>query len=231
MQPSPTSPAYAEPDFFSAERIVRAMQTLSREDPWDVGGSFVASYHEKEVAKYRLGEPDARTSEWRACDCRAQLCEAERLLRSDSFRLEEGLKPWGLLVGTMGADALTDDAGCSPLHWAARAGTWYAVPPQALTADAMLQPNLANEAPFEIGARSHTLEQIEEEALRTVASSRSRTGDVPLHHAARGGYLLALPAAIKTDDLLALEDADGCSVFERHREAMRAAGHGANHAA
>ena len=231
MQTSPTAAAYAEPDFFSAERIVRAMQTLSREDPWDVGGSFVASYHEREVAKYRLGEPDALAGEWRACDCRAQLCAAERQLRSDNFRLEEGLKPWGLLVGTVGAAALTDDSGCSPLHWAASTGTWYAVPAQALTADSMLQANLANETPFEVAARNHTLQQIEEETLRALASSRSRTGDIPLHHAARGGYLLALPPAIKTDDLLALEDAHGRSVFERHREALRASAQGADHAA
>jgi ankyrin repeat protein len=207
------------------------MLTLSRDDPWDVGGSFVASYHEQEIAKYRLNEADARTAEWRACDCRDQLCEAEQILRSDSFRLEEGLKPWALMVVTMGAAALTDDAGCTPLHWVARSGTWYALPESALTADAVLQPNLANETPFEIAARNQTLQQIASEALRTLAISRTRANDTPLHHAARGGYLLILPPVIKTDDLLALEDADGCSVFDRHRAASRASGHGENNAA
>jgi hypothetical protein len=231
LQTPPTSPAFAEPDFFSAERIVRAMLTLSRDDPWDHGGSFVASYHEREIAKYGLNEPDARTAEWRACDCRSQLCAAEQVLRSDSFRLEEGLKPWGLMVSTMGAAALTDDAECSPLHWAAGSGTWYALPASALTADAMLQPNQANETPFEMAARNQTLHQVDSEALRTLASSRTRAGDTPLHHSARGGYLLLLPPTIKTDDLLALEDADGCSVFERHRAASQALGHGADNAA
>jgi len=220
---TPTSPIpYAEPDFFSAERIVRAMLTLSRDDPWDVGGSFVSGYHEREIAKYRLNEADALTAEWRACSCRAELCAAERELRSDSFRLEEGLKPWGLLVDTMGAAALTDDRDCSPLHWAASASAWYALSEKALTADAMLQRNLANETPFEIGARNHSLHQIAPEILKSLAGTRARSGETPLHHAATRGFLLILPPTIKTDELLALEDADGVSVFERHREFMRA---------
>ncbi len=207
------------------------MLTLSRDDPWDNGGSFVSGYHEREIAKYRLNEPEARTAEWRACDCRVQLCAAERELRSDSFRLEEGLKPWALLVGTMGPAALTDDNECSPLHWAASAGTCYALTEKALTADAMLQSNLANETPFELAARNHSLEQIEPEILTALACSRSREGHTPLHHAARGGYLMLLPPIIKTDELLALEDAEGCTVFERHRQAARAQARGANNAA
>lgn len=231
MQTSPSTPSYAEPDFYSADRIVRAMLTLSRDDPWDNGSSFVSGYHEREIAKYRLNEDDALTAEWRATDCRAQLCAAERELRSDAFRLEEGLKPWSLLVGTMGPASLVDDAGCSPLHWAASAGTCYALTEKALTADAMLQANLRGETPFELAARRHGLEQIDPEVLRALASSRTRSGDTPLHHAARGGYLMLLPPVIKTDELLALEDGEGCSVFARHHEASRAHPHGAGHAA
>jgi len=207
------------------------MVTLSRDDPWDNAGSFVASYHEGEIAKYKLNEPDSRMAEWRATDCRAQLCAAERELRSDAFRLEEGLKPWGLLVGMMGPIALTDDDECSPLHWAARNGAWYALPEKALTPDAMLIPNLANESPFEIAARNNNLQQIEAGILTRLVTSCTRIKDTPLHHAARNGYLLHLPQAIKTDELLALENSHGCTVFELHCQYSRAAGHGANHAA
>jgi hypothetical protein len=231
VEPSQTQPLFVEPDFFSSDRIARAMLTLSRDDPWDSGGSFVASYHEKEIATYALGGPEARTAAWRASDCRAQLCGAERQLRSDAFRLEEGLKPWALLVATMGTHALTDDAECSPLHWAAEAGTWYALDPKVLTAESMLQPNLANETPFELGARRQTLRQLDAEVLSAMAVSRNHEGDIPLHHAARQGYLLLLPAVLKSDDMLALEDSTGCSVFERHRAVQHAMGSGADSAA
>jgi hypothetical protein len=179
---------------------------------------------EQEIAAYRLNEADALADEWRASECRAQVRAAELRLRSEEFREESGLRPWGLLVSTAGAIALTDDEGYSPLHWAAENNAWYALPESALTADAMLQANARNETPFEMAAKRHALHNISEEALTRLAGSRNRAGDTPLHLSARGGYLLTLPRFLKTEELLALEDAEGISVLERHRRATQASG-------
>jgi hypothetical protein len=213
-----------EYDLTSPKRIVAALLALSQDDPWGSGGTSVLNAVEQEIAKYRLNESDPLLDDWKASDCRAKLCAAERELRSEEFREESGLRPWGLLIATAGAAALTDDEGRSPLHWAAENNAWYAIPARALTADAMLQANAKNETPFGIAAKKLALQNIGEDALRKLASSPNRWGETPLHQAARGGYLMCLPQFLKVDELLALEDGEGCSVLERHRAAIRPTG-------
>jgi len=206
----------------SAKRIVEAVISLSQGDPWGAGGTYVLNALEQDIAAFRLNEADALAEAWRGSECRAQVRSAETMLRSEQFREESGLRPWGLLVGTAGALALTDDEGRSPLHWAAEANAWYAVPEAALTADAMLQPDAGGETPFGMAAKRHALHNISEEALVRLAGSRNRAGDTPLHHAARGGYLLTLPRFLKTEELLALEDSEGSTVLECHHAATHA---------
>ena len=213
-----------EYDLPSTPRIVAAMIALGQDDPWGAGGTTVLSAVEQEIAKYRLHDKDPLMDEWRASECRAKLIAAERQMRSDEFREESGLRPWGLLVATAGAAALTDDEGNSPLHWAAENNAWYAIPARALTVEAMLQANPAHETPFAMAAKRHALQNIAEDALISLASSRSRTGDTPLHRAARGGYLMGLPQCLKTEELLVLEDAEGYSVLDRHRATLRPTG-------
>ena len=222
MQTSQLPQAHGEHELMSAKRIVEAVLALSQGDPWGAGGTHVLNAVEQEIAAYRLNEAEALAEEWRASEGREQLRSAELMLRSEEFREESGLRPWGLLVGTAGALALTDDEGRSPLHWAAENNAWYALPESALTADAMLQPNAQNETPFGMAAKRHALHNISEEALTRLAASRNRSGDTPLHQAARGGYLMTLPRFLKTEELLAQEDAEGLSVLERHRSAMQA---------
>ncbi len=224
MQASQSIPPQTEYDLTSTERIVAAVLSLSQDDPWAAGGTSVLNAVDQEIARYRPSEVDPLIDDWRTSECRAKLRAAEMELRSEKFREESGLRPWGLLIGTAGAVALTDDEGNSPLHWAAENNAWYAVPAKAMTADAMLQVNARHETPFGIAAKRHALQNIAEDALRMLASSRSRAGDTPLHQAARGGYLMSLPQCLKADELLALEDAEGCSVLERHRAAIRPTG-------
>jgi hypothetical protein len=88
----------------------------------------------------------------------------------------------------------------------------------------MLQPDAVNETPFGMAAKKRALQNIGEDALAKLATSHNRSGDTPLHQAARGGYLMSLPQFLKVDDLLALEDGEGCSVLERHRAAIRPTG-------
>ena len=88
----------------------------------------------------------------------------------------------------------------------------------------MLQPDAGHETPFGMAAKRHALQNIAEDALIALAGSRSRTGDTPLHRAALGGYLMSLPQCLKTEELLALEDAEGYSVLDRHRAALRPTG-------
>jgi hypothetical protein len=224
MNTSPPSYPQAENDLTSIKRIVAAMIALSQDDPWGAGGTSVLSAVEQEIARYRLNDADPLVHEWRASECRAKLIAAESQMRSDEFREESGLRPWGLLIATAGAAALTDDAGNSPLHWAAENNAWYAIPARALTVEAMLQPNAGHETPFGMAAKRHALQNIAEEALITLAGSRSRTGDTPLHRAARGGYLMSLPQCLKSEELLGLEDAEGYSVLDRHRATLRPTG-------
>ena len=224
MNTSPPNYPQAEYDLTSIKRIVAAMIALSQDDPWGAGGTSVLSAVEQEIAKYRLNDADPLTGEWRASECRAKLIAAERQMRSDEFREESGLRPWGLLVATAGAAALTDDEENSPLHWAAENNAWYAIPARALTVEAMLQPSAAHETPFGMAAKRHALQNIAEDALVALAGSRSRTGDTPLHRAARGGYLMSLPQCLKKEELLALEDAEGYSVLDRHRATLRPTG-------
>jgi hypothetical protein len=224
MNTSPSALPQAEYDLTSTKRVMAAMIALSQDDPWGAGGTSVLSAVEQEIARYRLHEADPLADEWRASECRAKLIAAERQMRSDEFREESGLRPWGLLVATAGAAALTDDEGNSPLHWAAETNAWYAIPARALTVDAMLQPNAGHETPFAMAAKRHALQNIAEDALIALAGSRSRTGDTPLHRAARGGYLMSLPQCLKTEELLALEDAEGYSVLDRHRATLRPTG-------
>lgn len=219
-------PAYpqTEYDLTSIKRIVAAMIALSQDDPWGAGGTSVLSAVEQEIAKYRLNDADPLFVEWRASELRAKLLVAEGELRSEKFREESGLRPWGLLIATAGAVALTDDQGSSPLHWAAENNAWYAIPARALAVEAMLQVNAGHETPFAMAAKRHALHNIAEDELIKLASSTSRAGDTPLHRAARGGYLMSLPQCLKSEELLALEDAEGFSVLDRHREALRPTG-------
>jgi ankyrin repeat protein len=62
---------------------------------------------------------------------------------------------------------------------------------------------------------------MDEEHLKAAASSRNRTGNTALHQAAQGGYLLNLPQFLKSDELWAVEDAEGFSVLERHFAHLR----------
>jgi hypothetical protein len=213
-----------EYDMTSTKRVVAAMLALSQNDPWGAGGTSVLNAVDQEIARYRLTDADPLTDDWNASEIRAKLCAAEREMRSEGFREESGLRPWGLLVSTTGAAALTDEQGNSPLHWAAENNAWYAIPAKALTADAMLQANARNETPFGMAAKKHALQNIGEDALKNLASSLSRTGETPLHHAARCGYLMSLPQSLKAEELLGLEDAEGCTVLERHRAAIRPTG-------
>jgi len=208
-------------DLTSTARIVAAVLSLTQDDPWEVKGASVLSAVEQEVAAYRVDFTDQMTESWNASECRAKLCAAERELRSEEFREKSGLRPWGLLIATVGAAALTDEKGNSPLHWAAENSAWHALPARALTADAILRVNERFETPFEMAAKKHALQSMNEEILRAVASSRDRTGDTALHRAARAGYLMSLPHCLKSDDLLAIEDAEGFSVLERHIAALR----------
>jgi hypothetical protein len=210
-------------DLTSTTRIVAAVLSLSQDDPWEVKGASVLSAVEQEIARYRVNFTDQLTETWNASECRAKLFAAEQELRSEDFREESGLRPWGLLIDTVGAAALTDDKGNSPLHWAAENSAWHAIPARALTADAILQVNERNETPFEMAAKKHALQSVDEETLKAVASSPNRTGDTALHRAARGGYLLNLPQCLKSDELLAIEDAEGFSVLERHLATLHSA--------
>ena len=216
MNTSQLESPQTEIDLTSAERIVAAVLSLSQDDPWEVRGASVLSAVEQEVANHRQNFTDKMAESWKTSVCRAKLRSAEEKLRSDEFREESGLKPWGLLIATVGPAALTDDEGCSPLHWAAENSAWHAIPAKTLTADLMLQVNARNETPFEIAARRHALLSMDEDTLRAVASTPNRVGDTALHQAARGGYLLSLPPCLKTDELLAIEDAGGHSVLEWH---------------
>jgi hypothetical protein len=207
-------------DLTSTARIVAAVLSLSRDDPWEVKGASVLSALEQEIARHRVDLTDQLSEGWKASECRAKLCAAERELRSDDFREESGLRPWGLLIATVGAAALTDDRGSSPLHWAAENSAWHAIPARALTADAMLQANERNETAFEMAVRKHALQSMDEETLKAAASSPSRTGDTALHWAARAGYLLSLPQFLKSEELLAIKDGEGFSVLERHLAAL-----------
>jgi hypothetical protein len=213
-----------EYDLTSTKRIVAAVLALSQDDPWGAGGTSVLNAVEQEIARYRPNDGDPSSAEWRGSEFRAKIFAAEKELRSEGFREESGLRPWGLLVATVGAAALTDDEGHSPLHWAAENNAWYAVPEKALTADAMLQADARSETPFGVAAKKRALQNIAEDTLRKLASSPNRAGDTPLHLAARGGYLMSLPQFLKADELLALEDSEGCSVLERHRAAIRPTG-------
>jgi len=224
MKTSQLDSPQADLDLTSAARIVAAVLSLSEDDPWEVKGASVLSAVEQELARYRVNLTDQLTESWNASECRAKLCAAEQELRSEDFRERSGLRPWGLLVSTVGAAALTDDKGNSPLHWAAENCAWHAIPAGALTADAILQANERNETPFEIVVKKHALQSMDEETLKAVASSPNRTGDTALHRAARGGYLLSLPQCLKSDELLAIEDAEGFSVLERHFAALRPTG-------
>ncbi len=208
-------------DLTSTDRIVAAVLSLSQDDPWEVKGASVLSAVEQEIAKHKVAFTDQFAESWKTSECRAKLFAAEQELRSEGFREEAGLHPWGLLIVTVGAATLTDDAGRSPLHWAAENSAWHAIPAGALTADALLQVNERNETPFEIAARNHALQSMDEEVLKSVASSPSRKGDTALHQAARGGFLLGLPQCLKSDELLAIEDREGVSVLERHLVAHR----------
>lgn len=222
METSQLPEAPKDHELTSAKRIVEAVLALSQGDPWGAGGTYVLNALEQDIAAYRLNDADAHAQAWRASECRAQVRSAEAMLRSEEFREESGLRPWGLLVGTAGALALADDEGRSPLHWAAENNAWYAVPESVLTADAMLQCDARNETPFGMAAKRHALHNISEEALTRMAGSRSRAGETPLHLAARGGYLLTLPRFLKTEELLALEDAEGRTVLECHHFATHA---------
>jgi hypothetical protein len=208
-------------DLTSTTRIVAAVLSLSQDDPWEVKGASVLSAVEQEIARHRVNLTDQLTECWNASECRAKLFAAEQELRSEDFREESGLLPWGLLIATVGAAALTDDKGRSPLHWAAENSAWHAIPARALTADAILQANERNETAFEIAVKKHALHSMDEETLKAVASSPNRTGDTALHRAARGGYLLSLPQCLKSEELLAIVDAEGFSVLERHLAALR----------
>jgi hypothetical protein len=223
MKTSQLDTAQTDLDLTSTARIVAAVLSLSQDDPWEVKGASVLSAVEQEVARYRVNYTDQLTEGWNASECRAKLCAAEQELRSEAFREESGLRPWGLLIATVGAAALADDKGGSPLHWAAENSAWHAIPPGILTADAILQVNERNETPFEIAVRKHALQSMDEEALKALASSLNRTGDTALHRAARGGYLMSLPQCLKSDELLAIEDAEGFTVLERHMAALRSA--------
>jgi hypothetical protein len=222
METSQLPEAPKDHELTSTKRIVEAVLALSQGDPWGAGGTYVLNAIEQDIAAYRLNEADAHAEAWRSSECRAQVHCAEEMLRSEEFREESGLRPWGLLVGTAGALALTDDEGRSPLHWAAENNAWYAVPESALTADAMLQRDAKNETPFGMAAKRHALHNISEEALTRLASSRNRAGETPLHLAACGGYLLTLPRFMKTEELLAQEDAEGRTVLECHHAATHA---------
>jgi hypothetical protein len=215
---------HADLDLTSAARIVAAVLSLSQDDPWEVKGASVLSAVEQEIARYRLNFAEHLTESWNASECRAKLFAAEQELRSEHFREESGLLPWGLLIATVGAAALTDEKGNSPLHWAAENSAWHAIPARALTADAILQVDERNETPFEIAVKKHALHSMDEETLKAVASSPNRTGDTALHRAARGGYLLSLPQCLKSDELLATVDAEGFSVLERHLATLRSTG-------
>jgi hypothetical protein len=210
-------------DLTSTARIVAAVLSLTQDDPWEVKGASVLSAVEQEIARYRVNFTDQLAESWIASECRAKICAAEQELRSEDFREKSGLRPWGLLIATVGAGALTDEKGHSPLHWAAENSAWHAIPARALTADAILQLNERNETPFEIAAKRRALQSMDEEGLKAVASSRNRTGDTALHRAARGGYLLGLPQCLKSEELLAIEDAEGFSVLERHIATLHSA--------
>jgi hypothetical protein len=203
-------------DLTSTPRIVAAVLSLIQDDPWEVKGAAVLSAVEQEVAKHRVEFTDQWKESWNASECRSKIWAAEQALRSEDFRERSGLRPWGLLIATVGADALTDEKGNSPLHWAAENSAWHAIPARTLTADAILQLNERNQTAFEIAAKRHALQSMDEETLKTVASARNRAGDTALHRAARGGYLLILPQCLKSDEILAIEDAEGVSVLERH---------------
>jgi hypothetical protein len=224
MQASQSSYTQAGFDLTSTERIVAAVVALCQDDPWGAGGTSVLNAVEQELAKYEFSEDRPAPDGWGTSEFRGKLFAAERRLRSEEFREESGLRPWGLLIATAGAAALTDDEGRSPLHWAAENNAWYAIPAKALTADAMLHSNSANETPFGIAAKKRALGNIPEDDLVKLVSSRNRAGDTPLHMAARAGYLLSLPQCLKTDELLALEDVEGHSVLELHRAAIRHTG-------
>jgi hypothetical protein len=208
-------------DLTSTARIVAAVLSLSQDDPWEVKGASVLSAVEQEVARYRVNFTGQFLESWKASAFRAKLRAAEQELRSESFREQSGLRPWGLLVATVGAAALADDKGSSPLHWAAENSAWHAIPAGALTVDAILQVNERNETPFEIAAKRNALQSMDEEHLKAAASSRNRTGNTALHQAAQGGYLLNLPQFLKSDELWAVEDAEGFSVLERHFAHLR----------
>lgn len=224
MHASQLSDLQTEHDLTSVRRIMAAVLTLSQDDPWGAGGTSVLNAIDQEIARYRLNDANPLMDEWKTSEFRAKLHTAEKELRSEEFREESGLRPWGLLIDTAGSIALTDDEGNSPLHWAAENNAWYAIPARALTADAMLQRNANNETPFGMAARMHTLGNIEQDALVRLAGSANRMGDTPLHHAARGGYLMGLPQFLKANELLSLEDGEGLSVLERHRAATRHSG-------
>jgi hypothetical protein len=208
-------------DLTSTTRIVAAVLSLSQDDPWEVKGAAVLSAVEQEIARYRVYDSDQLAEDWNGSECRAKICAAEAELRSEEFREKSGLRPWGLLIATVGAAALTDAMGRSPLHWAAENSAWHALPAGALTADAILQVNDRNETPFDIAAKRHALQSMDEETLKRVAKSQNRAGDTALHRAARGGYLLSLPQCLKTDELLATYDGEGFSVVERHLATLR----------
>ena len=224
MHASQLNSPQTEYDLTSTKRIMAAVLALSQDDPWGAGGTSVLNAVEQEIARYRPNDVDPLADDWKTSECRAKLRAVEGELRSEKFREESGLRPWGLLIGTAGAVALTDDEGNSPLHWAAENNAWYAIPATAMTADAMLQANAKNETPFGIAAKKHALQNIGEDVLKKLARSPNRTGDTPLHQAARGGYLMSLPQFLKADELLALEDAEGYSVLERHRATIRPTG-------
>jgi len=216
MNASQLATPQTDRDLTSTKRIVAAVLSLSLDDPWEAKGASVLSAIEQEIARYRVNSTDQLVESWKASECRAKLRAAEQELRSEDFREKSGLRPWGLLIATVGAAALTDDRGSSPLHWAAENSAWHAIPAGALTADAILQVNERNETPFEIAARRNALQSVDEESLKAVASSLGRTGETALHQAARGGYLLNLPQFLKSYELWAVEDAEGFSVLERH---------------
>lgn len=223
MNMTQTDTLQVDLDLTSTARVVAAVLSLSQDDPWEVKGASVLSAVEQEVAAYRVDFTDQLAEGWNSSECRAKLCAAEQELRSEDFREKAGLRPWGLLIATVGAAALTDDKGNSPLHWAAENSAWHALPARALTADDMLRVNARDETPFEMAARNHALLSMDEEILKAAAGSRSRTGDTALHRAARKGYLLSLPQCLKCDELLAIEDAEGFSVLERHLAALHSA--------
>jgi hypothetical protein len=223
MNASSTHQAGPDLELTDTRRIVAALVALSQSDPWGEGATLVLSAVEKEIARHHLNKDDSLLTQWRESACRARLCAAERHLRSEAFREEAGLRPWGLFLATTGAMALADDSGSSPLHWAAENNTWYAVPESAITAEAMLQMNAERDTPFAISVRRNALGNISQEALLRIAWVRTRSGETILHHAASQGLLLGLPPFLKSEELLSLEDADGCSVLERHQAAVRRA--------